>query len=255
MSASYDADLVSVITPAWQAASFIEQSIASVQAQSYPNWEMIVVDDCSPDNTGEIVETVSVEDNRVCLIRLNQNGGPARARNSALRQARGRWIAFLDSDDLWLPTKLEKQLAFHQAQGAHISYTEYRRISADSKNTGRLIEVPERLNYSGLLSNTAIATSTVLIDRHLTGHFKMKPIYYDDFGCWLDLLRSGRFAVGLKEDLMRYRVMEGSVSRNKWRSALEVWKTYRKVEHLNLLRSCWHFSQYAINALMRYSEF
>ena len=255
MTKSFEPDLVSIITPAWRAAGYIEETIASVQAQTYSNWEMLIVDDFSPDNTCEVIEEHCTKDDRIHLIRLPQNGGPAKARNCALRKAHGRWIAFLDSDDLWLPTKLETQLAFHQVQGAYISFTDYRRISADNRSTGRLIQVPARLSYSGLLSNTAIATSTVLIDRQLTGEFEMKPIYYDDFGCWLEILRLGGFASGLNVDLMRYRVMMGSVSRNKWRSAKEVWKTYREVEKLNMLRSLWHFGNYCLNALKKYRRF
>ncbi|XDZ63106.1 glycosyltransferase family 2 protein [Alphaproteobacteria bacterium LSUCC0396] len=248
-------DLISIITPAWNSASTITECISSVRQQTHLNWEMLVVDDCSSDNTCEVVQGLSSQDDRILLIRQPENGGPARARNAALRHARGRWIAFLDSDDLWLPTKLETQLVFHKAQGAHISFTEYRRISVDSRRTGQLIQVPPRLTYFDLLNNTAIATSTVLVDRQLTGEFEMKPIYYDDFGCWLELLRSGGFAAGLNHDLMRYRVMEGSVSRNKWKSAMEVWKTYRNVEALTIPRSAWHFGHYCINAIKKYRRF
>lgn len=255
MTRSLEEDLVSIITPAWKAAGYIRETIVSVQSQTYSNWEMLIVDDCSPDNTCEVIEEFSNKDDRIRLIRQPENRGPAGARNSGLRHARGRWIAFLDSDDLWLPTKLETQLAFHHAQGSQISFTEYRRISADSLRVGHLIQVPARLTYFDLLGNTAIATSTVLIDRHLTGEFEMKPIYYDDFGCWLELLRSGGFAAGLNRDLMRYRVLEGSVSRNKWRSALEVWKTYRKVEALNVPLSAWFFSHYCFNAFKKYRIF
>lgn len=248
-------ECVSIITPAYNASKYIDQTIKSVISQTYKDWELLIVDDLSTDNTCEIVERESAKDNRIRLIRHDHNQGPAQARNSALRHASGRWIAFLDSDDLWLPTKLETQLAFHLSKKSQISFTEYRRISADNMSTGQLIKVPEILTYTDLLSNTAIATSTVLIDRNLTGTFEMKQIYYDDFGCWLQLLRPGGFAAGLQEDLMRYRVLGGSVSRNKWRSAKEVWKTYRTVENLNILRSTWHFSHYCLNALVKYRKF
>lgn len=255
MTKLLEPSLVSIITPAWKAADHIAETIVSVQKQTYSSWEMLISDDCSPDNTCEIIESFIAKDYRIKLIQLSENGGPARARNIALDKARGRYIAFLDSDDLWLPKKLESQLAFHQSQEAHLSYTAYRRISMESQRIGRLIQVPERMTYSQVLSNTAIATSTVIVDRKRTGDFEMKPIYYDDFGCWLQLLRLGGFAAGLNEDLMRYRVREGSVSRNKWRSAKEVWKTFRKVEKLNLLCSAWHFSHYCHNALKKYRHF
>lgn len=247
--------MVSIITPAWQAERYIQDCIASVQAQTYPNWEMLVVDDCSTDATSDIVEAIAAIDNRVVLIRQTQNGGPAAARNAALKKAQGRWIAFLDSDDQWLPTKLAQQISFQAKAKAPLSFTQYHRLSADHSRQGHTIRVPTRLGYKNLLSNTAIATSTVLVDRHLTGDLHMKPIYYDDFGCWLDVLRDGGFAVGLQQDLMCYRVIDGSVSRNKWRSAMEVWKTYRNIERLSILRSLWHFTQYASNALIKYRKF
>lgn len=255
MTKKFEQHLVSIITPAWKAASYIEETINSVRNQTYSNWEMLIVDDCSPDNTCEVIEDLCALDDRIRLIRQLENGGPAKARNEALLHARGRWVAFLDSDDIWLPKKLATQLEFHKAREGVISYTDYRRISSDSQQTGYLIQVPTRLTYDDLLSNTAIATSTVIIDRQLTGEFEMPLIYYDDFGCWLELLRSGGFAVGLNQDLMRYRVVLGSVSRNKWRSALEVWKTYRQIEKLNIYRSTWHFSFYFINALKKYRHF
>lgn len=247
--------LVSIITPAYRAARFVAETIRSVQAQTYPEWEMLVVDDCSPDDTCAVVESAAAGDPRVRLIRQEKNGGPAAARNVALGEARGRWLAFLDSDDLWLPEKLERQLHFHRRHGAKLTFTEFRRISEDGGRTGRRITVPERLDYRGLLGNTAIATSTVMVDRTRTGDFRMKKTYYDDFACWLQLLRSGGHALGLKEDLMRYRVAGGSVSRNKRRSAKEVWGAYRHVEGLDPLRSTWYFANYAMRGWIKYRKF
>lgn len=246
---------VSIITPAYRAARFIGETIRSVQAQTYREFEMLVVDDCSPDETAAVVERFAATDARIRLLRQPANGGPAAARNRALAEARGRWIAFLDSDDLWLPEKLERQLAFHRAQGAKISYTEFRRVAADGSRVGRRIAVPDWLDYDRLLCNTGIATSTVIVDRARTGPFRMKKTYYDDYACWLELLRSGGRAVGLREDLMRYRVLGGSVSRNKLKSARHVWRTYREVEGLGLLRSAWAFVNYAGRAAVKYGRF
>ena len=247
--------LVSIITPAFNSASFLAATIASVQAQTHGNWEMLIVDDCSSDNTVAIAENAAVSDPRVRLIRQSKNGGPAAARNAALEAAQGRWIAFLDSDDLWLPDKLEMQLAFHQNKAAKVSFTAFRRISADGQQTGHLINIPQAISYQQLLGNTAIATSTVMVDREKSGDFRMKAMYYDDFGCWLDLLRGGDFAFGLQRDLMRYRVVGQSVSRNKKNSARQVWRTYRTVERLGLLRSCWCFANYAVNGYLKYRRF
>ena len=247
--------LVSIVTPAYKASAWISETIASARAQTYPHWEMLIVDDCSPDNTAAIVEREAAEDGRIKLIRRPRNGGPSAARNSALEAAQGRWIAFLDSDDLWLPEKLEKQLDFQQRNGAVLTFTEFRRIAADGSKVGQLVKIPDRLSYRQLLGNTAIATSTALVDRARSGPFRMTHTYCHDFACWLDILRSGSVAHGLHEDLMRYRVVSGSFSRNKLRSAQEVWKFYRRMERLDVLRSGWYFVHWATNAVRKYRRF
>lgn len=247
--------LVSIIVPAYKAAAYIDRTIESVVAQTYPHWEMLVADDCSPDGTRDAVAAWSRREPRVRLIALERNGGPAAARNAALQRASGRWIAFLDSDDMWLPAKLERCLAHAQANRAALVYTGYRRVSHDGSRVGDYIGVPPMLTYRRLLGNTAIATSTVLIDRSLAGEVRMTPVFYDDFVCWLSILKRGHVAHGLDEDLMRYRVLAQSVSRKKGRSAREVWKTYRQVEQLGLLAASWYFLRYALNALRKYRKF
>lgn len=247
--------LVSIIVPAYRAESHIARTIESVRAQTHAEWEMLVADDCSPDDTRRIVSQWAQRDPRVQLIALEMNGGPAAARNAALQRAQGRYVAFLDSDDMWLPTKLERSLAHAAACNAALVYTGFRRITHDESRTGDYVAVPGTLTYRELLGNTAIATSTVLIDRAIAGDVHMESVYYDDFVCWLSILKRGHVAHGLDEDLMRYRVLAGSVSRNKGKSAREVWKTYRHVEHLGLLPSAWHFSRYAFNAVRKYRNF
>ncbi len=248
-------DLVSIITPAFRAASFIGETIKSVIAQTYPNWEMLIAEDCSPDDTREVIRQWALAEPRVKLVAVERNGGPALARNAALELAEGRWIAFLDSDDLWLPDKLERTIAHAQAHQAALVFTGFRRISADGSATGHYVSVPRTLSYQQLLGNTAIATSTVLLDRNVVGEVRMKKTYYDDFDCWLQILKRGHLAFGLDQDLMRYRVMNQSVSRNKRRSALHVWRAYRDLEKLNLPLSLWYFSRYAVRGLLKYRQF
>jgi len=246
---------VSIITPAYNAERFIAHTIESVRAQTSKDWELLVVDDCSTDRTAGLVQQYQVLDTRIRLLRHEENGGPARARDTAIVAAQGRFVAFLDSDDLWLPEKLERQIEYMRASGAAFTFTAYRRISADGSTTGRLIRVPSRLSYADLLTRTAIATSTVVLDRQLTGPFRMKITYYDDFALWLDILKRGVVAHGLNDDLMRYRVVGKSVSRNKLRSAKWVWRTYRQVEKLSAPYSAWCFLQYAIHAAAKYRRF
>ncbi len=249
------AELVSIITPAYKAARYIDKTITSVQQQTYPHWELIVTDDCSPDDTCQIVARYAKQDRRVKLVAQAVNQGPAMARNASLRQAQGRFIAFLDSDDWWLPKKLELQLDFMLRSESALTYTQFRRVNQNGSSEGRLIKVPDRLNYHMLLGNTAIATSTAVVDRKQTGDVQMVETYYDDFALWLKLLRAGHVANGLHEDLMRYRVLQGSVSRSKVKSATKVWSTYRKIEGLSIADSSIYFSLYAYNALLKYTRF
>jgi teichuronic acid biosynthesis glycosyltransferase TuaG len=247
-------DLVSIITPAYCCADVVGLTISSVLNQTYPNWEMLIIEDFSPDNTRSVLRDLVKRDARLRLIELPCNTGPASARNVGLDHARGRWIAFLDSDDFWLPKKLERSIEFAEQSGSTFIFTGYRRISNNGVQIGRYINVPKSINYRQLLGNTVIATSTVMIDRQGIGNFRMRKTYYDDFDCWLSILKKGFIAHGLDEDLMRYRLMTGSVSRNKRRSAVKVWRAYRDLEKLNLLTSTWYFFNYAINALIKYSR-
>ncbi|ABF53283.1 glycosyltransferase family 2 protein [Sphingopyxis alaskensis] len=249
-------NLVSIITPAYKAADIIAETICSVQSQTHREWEMLIAEDCGPDETRAIVREFARADPRVRLLQMPVNGGPAAARNLALSTAKGRWLAFLDSDDLWLPEKLERQLAFHRTRDdAVISFTGFRRINAEGSETGRYIGVPPVMDYRALLGNTAIATSTVIVDRQQSGEFRMQKTYYDDFACWLALLRKGKVAIGLDEDLMRYRVMAQSVSRNKGNSARQVWLAYRNIEKLSPLAAAWYFAQYSARAFLKYRRF
>lgn len=255
MQFALDDQLVSIVMPAFRVEAIIQETINSVVSQTHTDWELLIADDCSPDGTARIVEDASRLDGRVKLIRCAKNGGPAAARNAALRLARGRWVAFLDSDDLWLPGKLEESLTYASRQRAALTYTGYRRMTFDGGRVGRYVSVPRTMNYYQLLGNTAIATSTVLVDRLAVGSITMRSTYYDDFVCWLEILKRGHLAHGLDKDLMRYRVVENSVSRNKGRSAAEVWKTYRQVEKLGRLRSFWYFSKYSLRAMNKYRRF
>lgn len=246
---------VSIVTPMYKAAPYISETILSVQRQDMEDWELLIIDDYSPDDSCAVVEQYASKDPRVKLLRQEKNSGPALARQRALDVAQGRFIAFLDSDDYWLSGKLSRQLAFMEEKNAAISYTCFRRISEDGSCTGHLISIPDQLTYLQLLKNTAIATSTVIVDRERTAPFTMKCTYYDDYTLWLDLLKRGFVAYGFQEDLMRYRVLGKSVSRNKGRSAYWVWRIYRDIEKLGSVESAWCFANYAMRAWLKYRRF
>lgn len=247
--------LVSIITPAWNASRTISDTIASVQAQTLPDWEILVVDDCSTDKTAEIVEDIARSDGRIRLIRQQENGGPALARQVALDHASGRFVAFLDSDDLWLPPKLERQIAFMQEREAALSYTAFRRISEDGQRIGRIHSVPATLTYRELLANTAIACLTAMIDRKVAGEIRIENVPYDDFALWLSILKRGHVAYGLQEDLARYRVRVGSVSSRPLRSAGWVWDIYRKVERLSFAEAAFCLGCYGLRAALKRGSF
>lgn len=243
--------LVSVITAAYDAEAFIAQTIASVQAQTFGDWELLVVDDASTDRTAEIVATLAAADPRIRLIRLKRNRGVAAARNTALDAAQGRFVAFLDGDDLWLPQKLERQVAFMQRHNAAVSYTAFRRIDEAGGRVGRLISAPARLGYRDLLQNTAIAALTGMVDTAKTGPIRMTEAHRDDYILWLSLLKRGFVAHGLQQDLARYRVVRGSLSSKPWRSAAWVWEVYRRVEKLKRVEAAWCMLNYGFRAVLK----
>jgi teichuronic acid biosynthesis glycosyltransferase TuaG len=247
--------LVSIITPAWNVQDLVGQTIASVQAQTVTDWEMLIADDCSTDQTAAVVETCGGRDRRIRLIRCATNGGPARARQAALDHAQGRYLAFLDSDDLWLSAKLERQLAFMQARQAALSYTSFRRMAEDGTRLGRAMPVPRSLTYRQLLRNTAIATVTAMVDRDVAGEIAMQDADYDDLCLWLSILKRGHVAHGLQEDLARYRVRGNSVSSRPLRSATWVWHIYRNVEHLSTPMAAWCLASYGVRAYAKRLRF
>lgn len=244
---------VSIITPAYNSEDFISETIESVLDQDYENWEHLIVDDCSEDNTHQLIEDYSKQDPRIKVLKTKSNAGPALARNVALEQAEGRYVAFLDSDDIWLPQKLSTQLNFMVKNNYSFTFTSYRRFTGDK--IGGEVPVLNQVSYKGLLKNTTIYTSSVIIDIDQTGMFRMKDVYYDDYVLWLEILNRGFQANGLNEDLLRYRIVEDSVSRNKINSAKEVWKIYRNTEDLNVGYSSWCFLNWGINNLIKYIKY
>ncbi|WP_346355421.1 glycosyltransferase family 2 protein [Azotosporobacter soli] len=250
-NANFQSDLVSIITPAYNAEKFITETIKSVLDQTYQKWEMLIVDDCSTDATIDIVKKICVCDKRVILIESEKNGGPAAARNIGLKYAKGQYISFLDSDDTILPEKLDRQIKFMRSQLAAISFSSYRVMSETGEKLGDLIEAVEEVTYEDEMHQTLIGGGTVMIDRRLTGDFEFKSARNEDYLLWLRLLKCGHRAYGLPEDLARYRKLKGSRSSNKLTSAMGVWKIHRQHEELNFFEAAICFCSYAITSLLR----
>lgn len=237
--------LISVITPAYNAEKFVEATIQSVQAQTYTNWEMVIVDDCSKDRTVEIIQKYHQADPRIKLIQLQQNSGPAVARNTAIRNAKGRYLAFLDSDDQWTLEKLERQLHFMQEQDIAFSFTQYQVVDEEGTDTGKVIDAPEKVTYTDLLKNNVIGCLTVMIDTEKTGEVEMVNIRSrQDYALWLDLSRRGFQPFGLNEPLAKYREVGNSLSSNKVKMARQNWHVYREIERLSLPKSLWYFGHF-----------
>lgn len=243
--------LVSVITPTYNAAKFIRNTIDSVKQQTYPHWELLLIDDCSTDETVQIIQE-ELKDSRIHLITLTHNGGAAVARNTGITAAKGRYIAFLDSDDLWLPQKLEKQVQFMQEKDIAFSFSRYGIIREDGTDTQFVVKIPSQIDYRGLLKNTIIGCLTVMLDTEKLGLVQMPNIRTrQDTAMWLQILKRGYVAYGMQEELSKYRKVGGSISSNKWKAAQKTWKLYREIERLSLVRAGWCFLHYAWNAFKK----
>lgn len=245
---AYDSEIISIVCPAKNSENFLDRAIRSVLHQTLTNWELWVVDDGSSDDTGLIARAFAAEDSRIFVIKNEAGSGVPTARNIGLDAARGRWVAFLDSDDEWLPEKLEKTLAFAQENQSPLTFTGYRATDPSGLRLGRYTDVPRTVDYRRLLTVNVIATSSVLVDRALTGAIQMRDVSSSDFVCWLGILKKHQFAFGLSEDLLRYRLTPGSLSRNKARVPGKIWKIYREIEGLSILDSLGSFVIYALRS-------
>lgn len=244
--------LVSIIMPSYNASRFIAGSINSVLLQTYSDWELLIVDDCSKDNSVEIARKFADIDERVKVFPLKKNVGAAAARNVAMEHARGRYIAFLDSDDVWNDNKLKKQLAFMKQNSYAFTFSDYYVMEEDGKRTGNIVRVPASLTYHQYLRNTIIGCLTVIIDRKRTGDFRMPLIKSShDMALWLLIMKRGFKAYGMKEVLAGYRLVSTSNTAKKWKAAKDVWKVYRQIENLSVLYAAYCFGGYALHAVWK----
>lgn len=244
--------LVSIIMPSYNSSSFIEDSVNSVLAQTYTNWELLITDDCSRDNSVEIINRLVAKDNRISLFPLDKNVGAAGARNISIENAKGRFIAFLDSDDVWIADKLEKQIAYMLNMGIAFSFSNYDIMKEDGTKLNKLIKVPTELSYKQYLSDTIIGCLTVVIDKEKVGDFSMPNIKSShDMALWLLIMKRGFKAYGIKDCLATYRLVCTSNTSKKWKAAKDVWKVYRDIEHLSMTYSVFCFCGYALNAVLK----
>lgn len=245
--------LISVVMPAYNAGRYIEAAIRSVQDQTYRNWELLVIDDGSRDETTRIVRDMAREDPRIRLYENPENMGTARTRNRGLDLSRGAYIALLDSDDLWLPGKLQKQYRLALKAQADIVYGSYEIVDEADQTLCRDFLVPERTDYPSLLKNNVIGCSTVLLRSEAIRGFRFtEEFYHEDYVLWLRLLQAGKKAVGVPEICVKYRVHSGGRAANKANSARQRWIIYRDCLKLPMGKSLYYLGCYAMNGLRKY---
>lgn len=246
-------ELVSVIMPAYNAAKYITESIESVLNQTYQNWELIIIDDGSKDNTAEIIGKYT--DQRIKFYKNETNLGVSATRNKAIQIAQGSWTAFLDSDDKWAEKKLERQLKFAEQKKANFTFTASAFILSNGEKSDYVMQVPEKINYKELLKQNIISCSSVLIKKTLIANRAMscgKDIH-EDFKFWLEILKDGNVAHGLNEPLLVYRINKESKTGNKIKSAIMTWNTYKAVG-LGYLGAVEYFLYYCCRNLLKYGS-
>lgn len=245
-------DLVSVIIPVYNAEKFLEETIQTVIDQTYTNWELLLINDCSKDKSKEVAKQFL--SNKIKWIDMKKNGGAAKARNKGIELAKGKYICFLDADDKWDKEKLEKQVSFMKKKDCAFSFTSYEFADDKCVPNGKQVHVPEKINYNQSLKNTTIWTSTVMFDMD---KLSKDDIYMpnvargQDTATWWKVLKKIDYAYGLDEILSYYRRTNESLSANKFVALKRTWNLYRNVEHLNLMSSIYNFIIYCFNAVMR----
>lgn len=244
--------LVSVIMPCYNMERFITDTINSVIHQTFTNWELLITDDVSTDNTASLIQSLAETDTRIRCKVNPQHAGIATSRNHCIQEAQGRFLAFLDADDLWHPDKLQQQLDFMKNRHVGFSYSSYDLINEDGKPLNKTIKAAGDLTYKAYLHNTIIGCSSVMIDTTMTG-----PVTVPDFrtsedtATWLNLLRQGMKAYAIHEPLTSYRIRSHSASSNKWKAAADLWSVYRQQEKLPLPKAVFSFSCYVFNAIKK----
>ncbi|MGL5558919.1 MAG: glycosyltransferase family 2 protein [Paraclostridium dentum] len=244
--------LVSVIIPMYNAEKYIEETILSVINQTYKNLEIIIVDDKSIDNSASIVKKFELIDKRIKHIKLNENKGVANARNIGVKASNGRFIAFIDSDDVWRKNKIEKQLDFMLSKKYGFTFTAYEYINEKGKPINNIINVKECTDYKTLLKGNIIGCSTVMIDKNKIQEVFMPKIRHEDYITWLNILKSGECAYGLDENLGYYRKLNDSLSGNKIKAAKWTWDIYRSVECLPIHKCIYYFTCYALKNIKKH---
>lgn len=247
-----DFALISIIMAVYNAEKTIEYAIDSVLNQTYPNFELLVINDCSTDGTAELVSSIMAKDCRVRLISNEKNSGVSCTRKNGLNEAKGSWIAILDSDDAWAPEKLEKQIALQKKMNAELLFTGSAFMDSDGHAIDWYLHAPERVTYRQLLKQNVLSNSSALVRKELYAkYYAIGDKMHEDFAIWLGILKEGREAYGVDEPLLIYRIAKSSKSGNKIKAAKMNWNTYRYIG-LNPLSAFYYECWYVVKGLMKY---
>ena len=249
-------ELVSIITPMYNSKNFIKSTIKSVCMQSYQNWEMIIIDDGSTDNGVDRVKELENYDKRIRIIVQESNKGSAQARNTGIKHSRGRYIAFLDSDDLWVSEKLKNQLKFMKEKNSPLTFTAYQKINEEGEFLGQVDITTSKIGYKDMLKTNHIGCLTAIFDTKLLGGKIYMPLIEKrhDHGLWLSILKQVHTAYGLKEVLGKYRIRDGSISNNKIDNIKYQWRLYREIEKLNIIKSLYYMAFYTYYGIRKFSS-
>ena len=244
--------LVSVIMPCYNMERFISETIASVQRQTYSYWELLIVDDASTDKTAEIVKDIQNQDDRIKFVIKSDHSGIADTRNQCLNMAQGLYLAFLDSDDIWHPEKLERQLKFMIEQNIGFSYSSYDCIDETGKPLHKTVKAAGNLNYKAYTHNTIIGCSTVMLDKTIVGEVVVPSFRTsEDTATWLNILKKGCIAYAIDDPLTSYRIRQHSASSNKLKASSDLWRVYRQQEKLSFFKALGCFISYAFHAIKK----
>lgn len=239
--------VVSVVMPAYNAATYLPKTVQSVLDQTFKDFELLIIDDDSTDRTAEVGQQLAVTDSRIRFVHLDDNQGVANARNVGVAHAEGQYVAFLDSDDLWLPDKLKLQVAFMRQHQADFSYCSYDVVDDHGTKIGERKISEARLDYHEMLKGNRIGLLTVMLTRQIAQKYPFPKINHEDYACWLSIARGGTIAyLAADRILARYRKHQTSLSSNKLQAAQWTWTIYRQHEHLNIFKSLYYFLHYSL---------
>lgn len=243
--------LISIITPSYNSEKFIKETIESVLNQTYKNWEMLIIDDCSSDSSPELIKEYCRKDERIKYLKNKKNSGPAISRNLGLDNSKGEYIAFLDSDDIWFKEKLQIQMEYIIKNKADVLHNNYY-FCDENGNVIKEIKNDYKLDYKKILKSNQIKTSFLIVKKEILKNIRFQNIKHEDYAFFLDFLRIGRECFCIQKSLGKYRINSESLSSNKIKSAVWTWNIYKDYEKFNLIKASYYFINYALNGILKY---